>query len=404
MNMNRKLIYNIVVSLTLIFLLCLQAACEPADDDNETSTTTTTIISDTGWQNVTDTLTISTPTGHDFAMHNGTLYLALCDHDNDLHATVMQFDGGDWLSVGKAGFSDNRTQMISITVDTVTGHPYVAFKKIYNYSLTDGHGSVMGYNGTYWYYLGDPAFTTHDVYLPVPAALEGHVYLAYNRSIISGDYPFLVLFDRSTDDWTYRDESVLDDFELPYPDGLDLVYEDQTLYLAFRTTDKRANVVAKSLGPTGMRILEVLGSPGFSTPAQSFTDLDVDEGTPYVAYVEESTGRVVVMRFDGADWIELGDTGAVSIDTVALLVRNGIPYIVFTDTDRRLKVLARRGDQWQSLDYEGLATNDILQSNGPVLTADTDNVYLCYLERDTKATGSSHGTVRVVVKAYSLLQ
>ena len=148
----------------------------------------------------------------------------------------------------------------------------------------------------------------------MPAALEGHVYLAYNRSIISGDYPFLVLFDRSTDDWTYRDESVLDDFELPYPDGLDLVYEDQTLYLAFRTTDKRANVVAKSLGPTGTRILEVLGSPGFSTPAQSFTDLDVDEGTPYVAYVEESTGRVVVMRFDGADWIEYGFSYSKFVD------------------------------------------------------------------------------------------
>ena len=63
-------------------------------------------------------------------LHNttGTPYVAYNDGANNARATVMTFNGSDWLDVGAAGFSAGVAACISLALHPITGAPYVAYQ------------------------------------------------------------------------------------------------------------------------------------------------------------------------------------------------------------------------------------------------------------------------------------
>jgi hypothetical protein len=54
-----------------------------------------------------------------------TPYVAYADAGNGYQATVMRCKGGSWVTVGSAGFSTNNPNSISLAIDGI-GTPYVA--------------------------------------------------------------------------------------------------------------------------------------------------------------------------------------------------------------------------------------------------------------------------------------
>ncbi|MDP4133173.1 MAG: S-layer homology domain-containing protein, partial [Bacillota bacterium] len=59
--------------------------------------------------------------------NNGVLYVAYMDGGNSKKATVMKYDGGSWVTVGNAGFSSGYSDYIAIAIDN-SNTPYVAYK------------------------------------------------------------------------------------------------------------------------------------------------------------------------------------------------------------------------------------------------------------------------------------
>ena len=88
----------------------------------------------------------------------GAPYVAYSDHANSQKATVMTFDdGGDWVTVGKVGFSAGQADYISLALYPTTGAPYVAYTDYGN----SNKATVMTFdNGSAWVTVGSAGFSS----------------------------------------------------------------------------------------------------------------------------------------------------------------------------------------------------------------------------------------------------
>jgi hypothetical protein len=81
--------------------------------------------------------------------------------------------------------------------------------------------------------------------------------------------------------------------------------------------------------------------------------LDVDNGTPFVAYRDYGANyKASVMKFDGNNWILLGQQGfsGGTYDAYkGLAVYNGIPHVSAWDTDGKATVYKFNGTGWSVL-------------------------------------------------------
>jgi Secretion system C-terminal sorting domain len=86
---------------------------------------------------------------------SGEPYVSFENDDDNARATVMKFDGTNWVSVGPVGFSGGGVCCTSLAFDPSDGAPCVAYQ--------DGNhswkSSVMKFDGTNWGYVGNPGFS-----------------------------------------------------------------------------------------------------------------------------------------------------------------------------------------------------------------------------------------------------
>lgn len=87
---------------------------------------------------------------------NGTPYVAYSDHSNlpVYKASVMKFDGTNWVYVGGTGFSASDASNTSLVIDS-NDAPIVA----YSDGANGGKATVMKFNGVNWEPIGLPGFT-----------------------------------------------------------------------------------------------------------------------------------------------------------------------------------------------------------------------------------------------------
>ena len=107
---------------------------------------------------------------------NGTLYVAYTEISNNFNATVMKFDGSNWVYVGSAaGFSTGGANNTSIVIDN-DGTPYVGYED-------NGNGSkatVKKFNGSNWVPVGVPGFSTGVAeYTSLAVDNNNKLYLAF---------------------------------------------------------------------------------------------------------------------------------------------------------------------------------------------------------------------------------
>jgi hypothetical protein len=205
------------------------------------------------------------------------------------------------------------------------GTPYV--------TCTDASSkaTVLEYNGTSWQPVGNPGFSSGPTDWVSLFVYDGTPYVAYRD--VANDYKFTVNeYDGRV--WT----PVGTPFEM---DGLGsgtmynsfYVYQGTPYVADIDVTDGRV-VVMKYTGdsagwqPVGSTIdytgnwRELYGDyPGFLSPLS----LVVYEGTPYVAV------RNTVMKYDGTAWEPVGSASFLGINTdyESLYVYNGIPYVSY---------------------------------------------------------------------------
>jgi hypothetical protein len=96
--------------------------------------------------------------------------------------------------------------------------------------------------------------------------------------------------------------------------------------------------------PTGT--WEVVGTEGISSGEADFISLCLDGDTPYVAFTDEAVDNVVVKRFDGSAWVQVGDdvSSGPGAYLGALTVSGGVPFVAYGATTAVVKKY--EGGQW----------------------------------------------------------
>jgi len=88
--------------------------------------------------------------------YTGTPYMVFADNSDSTKATVMKYNGSSWVTVGSAGFSAGTTMGTSIAIDG-SGTPYVVYGDGATSILLQA--TVMKYNGSNWVNVGGAGFS-----------------------------------------------------------------------------------------------------------------------------------------------------------------------------------------------------------------------------------------------------
>jgi hypothetical protein len=182
---------------------------------------------------------------------SGQPYVAYTDWENFGRATVMKFDGTNWVNVGNAGFSQERAIYTSLAFSPNDSLPYVAYQDI-GPSSDFGYATVMKFDGANWVNVGNPGFSE---------GLIGYTNLAFS------------------------------------PSG--------QLYMAF--IDFMNNIGTTVMKFDGTNWVNV-GNAGFSSYAADYISLAFNtDGQPYVAYMDSwNANKATAMTFDGTHWVNVG--------------------------------------------------------------------------------------------------
>jgi hypothetical protein len=108
----------------------------------------------------------------------GQPYVAYEDYGNNKKATVMKFDGSNWVSVGVAGFSAGNAWFTSLAFSP-SDVPYVAFND--TQYPPSGKATVMKFDGTNWVNAGNAGFSAAEAdWTCLAFNSSGVPYVAYN--------------------------------------------------------------------------------------------------------------------------------------------------------------------------------------------------------------------------------
>lgn len=259
---------------------------------------------------------------------NGKPYVAFEDLDDTLKSTVMKFDGSSWTTVGNRGFSAGNIEYISFAFSE-TGEPYVAYM---DYKTTWNKASVMKYDGVNWIYVGPQGFTPAEAdFTSLAFCPTDHLpYIAFCDVAHSGK---ISVMNFNGNSWEYVGDP-----------GFSTNSWSQYISLAFSSSGKAfvafRDEVGWSFKATVMAFdgnnWNAIGNQDFSPEAPDFMTLAVSPaGSPYIAFCDYETspsGKVSVMKFDGNNWVFVGNEGFSDIHSYSTSIAidpSGNPWVAF---------------------------------------------------------------------------
>ena len=194
-------------------------------------------------------------------------------------------------------------------------------------------------------------------------------------------------------------------------DGMPYFFYTDEYELAGETTPRPSAVVSKW---DGSQIVPV-GTPGFSQRVSYPFDLQFDgNGNPYIfyiGYVDGSSGKTIVMNYNGASWSVVGKAGYSTLTVLSSFggamgvdPGNSQVFTVFSNNSRDGEVPRRaavystfNGSAWTS-DQLFSAAGDQLVANPKTITVGND-IYMLYAVQNNIAQDAPD-----LAKGYSLLK
>ena len=133
-------------------------------------------------------------------------------------------------------------------------------------------------------------------------------------------------------------------FQSPHSLAVD---SDGTLYIAFLNDESGRATVMKFDGTDWKPV----GQPGFSKGCAYQLSLVLDSGgVPYVAYADDYNGKATVMKFDGTNWVPVGqsDFSKGFANYLSLVLDSGgVPYVAYADDyNSKATVMKFSGTDW----------------------------------------------------------
>lgn len=287
---------------------------------------------------------------------DNTPYVAYKDHSTlDLHATVQRFAGGGWQFVGyQGGASVGNAWYADLQLDG-QGNVYVASRDY----QTAGRINVRRYTagGGLWASVGADGISPGEAhYTAITLRSDGVPFVAFaDRSTTPIDRATVMTYQ--TGAWTVVGGAGASPNTASYerlaigPDG--------SLYLGYSDQD---HLDPSGYGKATVMRFEAtsntwsyLGQPGYSSRAAHNMTIAIDPlGVVWSAY-HEYQERIVVHRFDGSQWVEVGGS-ASGTDLPDVQTENwrqwlsltfdsqGQPYVAYQLLEQGLKAAVRRFD------------------------------------------------------------
>lgn len=261
-------------------------------------------------------------------------YVAYRDNNLD-KLTVKKFDGTNWVTVGTEGFSgDAQEEIISLAFNS-NDEPYVAYTDMTLINNAVNQATVMKFDGTNWVTVGTAGFAfARDISL----AFNGNdePYVAFHGG--NGNKTTVMKFDGTN--WVAVGTAGFSASNSEYT-SLAFNSNDEP-YVAYRDDANSDKVtVMKFNGNNWVAV----GMVGFSAGVASYTSLAFNSSNePYVAFREFVSGNIqnqaTVMKFDGTNWVVVGTPGfsAGYADQTNLAINsNGEPYVAYVDVTQLYK-------------------------------------------------------------------
>jgi MBG domain/IPT/TIG domain len=265
---------------------------------------------------------------------SGTPYVAYMDDAHSDKATVMEYNGTSWVTVGSAGFSAGAAYSMSLAFSP-SGTPYVAYSDDRSGTGT-GPATVMEYNGTSWVTVGSADFSAGPAYYTSLAfSPSGIPYVAYSDdSTGKGSGPATVMEYNGTS-WVVVGSAGFSAGAVYYTS---LAFSPSgTPYVAYSddSTDNGSGpaTVMEYNGTSWVTV----GSAGFSAGVALYESLAFSpSGTPYVAYMDDlaNSNKATVMEYNGTSWVVVvsaGFSAGLAQDESLAFSPDGTPYVAYQD-------------------------------------------------------------------------
>jgi hypothetical protein len=142
-------------------------------------------------------------------------------------------------------------------------------------------------------------------------------------------------------------------------------------------------------GTPDTRTWQVVGTAGFNISVIDFPDIGFGSSdTPYVAFYDGSNIKVTVMKFDGTNWVKVGDSFPSTNDLPRGIDlefdSNKVPYVVYSRLSASNSLLALmkfNGTAWEQVGQDGFTSGN---AYGPRLAFDkSDNPYVVFEDATT---------------------
>jgi hypothetical protein len=286
------------------------------------------------------------------SVSTGNTFVAYSDQSTSPagRAVAMQYSSS-WGSLGSAaGFSTNAANSLSFVVATSTSL-WAAYL-----DGSTGYPTVQNDAGSWTAVTGTPAATDQETSIAYDGVL-GYAYLAYGD--VGHSNQATVIENTGTNTWVTVGSA---GFTSGSVQSLRMGAYNGVQYVAYQdgTNGNVPTVMSYSGGGW-----YVLGGAALSTDAINDIALDVNSGTPYVAFSDQSTspaGKLTVEKWNGSSWVIVGSAGITpgAASYISLYVNSGTAYVSYSDGNNAnfLSVQKYSAGTWQYLGPAGFSASN----------------------------------------------
>ncbi|NJO15836.1 MAG: hypothetical protein HC877_08835 [Thioploca sp.] len=260
-------------------------------------------------------------------------------------AGVMKLDGSQWIDIGKPEETTN------LYVETLTvgddGTPYVLYENA-SYSYF-----VDKFENGQWVNIGGD--------LRIPSGIED-LPSGFNLAIASNNTPYVAytyrvggpgigLIKFNGTNWVNVSEIVDDEQDFYLETGGFALASDDTPYIAYGDPNYANRLtVVKFDGQQWI----VVGQPGFSSDPVGYNGVELtltNNDVPYVNYTSNINSKNTVMKLVNNQWVTVGSADFADAYGVSRLdlevASDGVPYVAFDDNNsKKANVMKFNGSEW----------------------------------------------------------
>ncbi|UAY52645.1 NHL repeat-containing protein [Ferruginibacter albus] len=319
---------------------------------------------------------------------NGIPFIAFQDAGNNNAATVMKFNGINWVTVGNAGFSEPNIGLISLAINKA-GIPYVLYS-----SSPNGNATVMKLSGNTWIAVGNIQFSGSSAFSPSIAIDNNNVpYVAY-EDYDNSDKATVMKFNGT--DWVAVGKV---GFTPNAVQTISLAFDkSNTPYIGFQDGAGGRASVMKFTGSAWVYV----GNQWFSSTVARYVSFVIDKNDElYVGFASGDVGLSIptLMKFNGTSWIYVGgyfDGANYDFDPTLAVDNNGIPYFAFMDDNTEnnsASVIQFDGNSWVPVGDAGFSkgfigySQDVDRSSLSIAINDAGIPYVAYADYFNNANG-----------------